>query len=231
MEMSALWGEKKVEVMFVLRSLCRLVLVRVVGCVGKRGSCMYMEECFVCFAFVSKGFAVALWYRKSCRFVMVVTVFYSWPVLAMPSSPNHLHQSQVPSIAIYTTVVPIDWSAPRQSSRPTVISQSWSSNSYNSSSAADSLYANLSNSIAYSYSYRSLHCQNVYSFPITAAKTTPSSIFSAPAYQASLHLQLALASSLPVLCTLVYRSYRMQSILRLARKQPGGMQNLVLCRR
>jgi hypothetical protein len=149
----------------------------------------------------------------------------------MPSSPNRLHRSQVPSIAIYTMAVPIDSSAPRQSSRPTAISQSWSSNSYNSSSAVDSPVANLSNSIAYSYSYRSLHRQNVYWFLIKAARTTPSSIFSAPAYQASLHLQLPPASSLRVLCTLVYRSCRMQSILRLARKQPGGMRNLVLCRR
>jgi hypothetical protein len=219
------------EVTFVLRSLCRLGLVRVVGFVGKCGSCMYMVECFLCLAFVSSRFAVALWYRKSCRFVMVVTVIYSRPVLAMPSSPNRLHQSQMPSIAIYTMAVPIDSSAPRQLSRPTAISQSWSSNSYNSSSAADSPVANLSNSIAYSYSYRSLHRQNEYWFPITAARTTLSWIFPTPVCQASPHLQLALASSVPVLCTLVCRSCRMQSILRLARKQPGGMRNLVLCRR
>jgi hypothetical protein len=77
MKMGALWGEEKEEVLFVLRSLCRLALVRVVGSVWKCGSCMYMVECFVCFAFVSKGFAVAFWYRKSYRFVMVVTVVCS----------------------------------------------------------------------------------------------------------------------------------------------------------
>jgi hypothetical protein len=158
-------------------------------------------------------------------------VFCYLAFAVMPSSPNRLHQSQEPSTAIHTTVVLIGSSAPQQSSRPRAISQNWFLNSYNSSSAADSPVANLSNSIAYSYSYRSLHRQNVYWFPITAARTTPSSIFSAPAYQASLHLQLALASSVPVLCTLVCRSCRMQSILRLVRKQPGGMQNLVLCRR
>lgn len=158
-------------------------------------------------------------------------MFYYLAFPAMPSSPNHLHQSQEPSIAIYKTAVRIDSSAPPQSSRPTAISQSWSSNSYNSSSAVDSPVANLSNSIAYSCSYRSLHRQNVYLFPITAARTTLFSIFSAPACQASLRLQLALASSLPALCTLVCRFCRMQSIPRLVRRQLGGMRNLVLCRR
>lgn len=77
--------EEKGEAMFVLRLLCRLVLVHVVGWVGKCGSCMYMAGCFVCLAFASEGFAVALVYLKLCRLVMMVTVVYSSPVLTTPS--------------------------------------------------------------------------------------------------------------------------------------------------
>jgi hypothetical protein len=82
------------EVMFVLRSLCKLVLVRVVGCGANCGSCMYMVECFVCLVFEFDEFAAALVCLMSYRSLMVVTVVYLWPILAMPCSST-------PSLALH----------------------------------------------------------------------------------------------------------------------------------